>query len=218
MENGASPSQNEMNKSAPHRTQPLSAHPESKSPPRSEKENADSQRAPPPKDAKKSTSSDGYLTRSRFIPVLTDQTIRNHWPKLPERAQPIIDMIVEQPYEFDMGTSESRRRRRRRPRRSISLPLDLTRLIEQNGLESYASLTRNAISRSDKDYDKISYMMDSIVFDQMTMIASREAMIRPWNPSLLNRSSSKGSYPYPSVGIARRLRNCTAPFDGRLSG
>jgi hypothetical protein len=42
-------------------------------------------------------------------------------------------------------------------------------------------------------------MMDSIVFDTMTMIGSREALIRPWDPSLLNRASSKGSYPYLSV-------------------
>ncbi len=72
-------------------------------------------------------------------------------------------------------------------------------MIKQQGLEQYASLTRNAIEKSDKDYDKISYMMDSIVFDKMTMIGSREALIRPWNPSLLNRASSKGFYPYPSV-------------------
>ncbi len=44
-------------------------------------------------------------------------------------------------------------------------------------------------------------MMDSIVFDQMTMIGSREAIIRPWNPSLLNRASSKGPYPYPAVNL-----------------
>jgi hypothetical protein len=43
--------------------------------------------------------------------------------------------------------------------------------------------------------------MDSIVFDKMTMIGSREALIRPWDPSLLNRASSNGSYPYPSVNI-----------------
>jgi len=42
-------------------------------------------------------------------------------------------------------------------------------------------------------------MMDSIVFDKMTMIGSREAMLRPWDPSLLNRASSKGLYPFPSV-------------------
>lgn len=44
-------------------------------------------------------------------------------------------------------------------------------------------------------------MMDSIVFDQMTMIGGREALIRPWNPSLLNRTSSKGFYPYRSVTV-----------------
>lgn len=44
-------------------------------------------------------------------------------------------------------------------------------------------------------------MMDSIVFDKMTMIGCREALIRPWNPSLLNQASSKGFYPYPSVSI-----------------
>ena len=42
-------------------------------------------------------------------------------------------------------------------------------------------------------------MMDSIVFDQMTMIGGREATIRPLDPSLLNRASSKGQYPFPSV-------------------
>lgn len=76
---------------------------------------------------------------------------------------------------------------------------DLDHLLKQNNLEESASFTRNAIEKSGKDYDQISYMMDSIVFDQMTMIGSREALIRPWDPSLLNRSSSKGSYPYPSV-------------------
>lgn len=45
--------------------------------------------------------------------------------------------------------------------------------------------------------------MDSIVFDQMTMIGSREALLRPWNPSLLNRASSKGPYPYPAVNGRR---------------
>ena len=204
MDNSTTPSQNDMSKSVTRRPEPSSMDAGSKSSPRPEKESADSHRSPSRNDAKKPSSPDGYLTRSRFIPVLTDQSIRQHWPKLPERASSIIEMIVQQPYEFDMGTSESRRFRLRRP---ISLLSDLTRLIEQNGLESYASLTRHAIGRSEKDYDKISYMMDSIVFDQMTMIASREAMIRPWNPSLLNRSSSKGSYPYPSVGIARPLMN-----------
>jgi len=47
--------------------------------------------------------------------------------------------------------------------------------------------------------------MDSIVFDQMTMIGSREALIRPWDPSLLNRASSKGSYPYPSVNLLFKI-------------
>lgn len=209
--NDASPSQSDNNQSAPRRGQPSSTPADSKSSDRLEKESADGHRPPSPKDEKKPSSPDGYLTRSRFIPVLTHQTIRSHWPKLPDRATPIIDLIVQQPYEFDMGTSESRRLARHR---SIVLLLDLTRLIDQNGLASYASLTRNAIGRSEKDYDQISYMMDSIVFDQMTMIASREALIRPWNPSLLNRTSSKGSYPYPSVGMARRLLNDIVTFHG----
>lgn len=59
------------------------------------------------------------------------------------------------------------------------------------------------MEKSGKDYDQISYMMDSIVFDQMTLIGSREAFIRPWDPSLLNRTSSKGSYPYPSVNLCK---------------
>lgn len=124
----------------------------------------------------------GYLPKSRYISLTSEQIIRDNWPKLSSRATPIIDAILNQPYEFDNGSN-------------------ISRLVQQNNLEQYASLTRNAIEKSDKDYDKISYMMDSIVFDKMTMIGSREALIRPWDPSLLNRASSKGAYPYPSVNM-----------------
>ncbi|CAF0712063.1 unnamed protein product [Adineta steineri] len=121
----------------------------------------------------------GSLTKSRYISFISEQTIRDNWPKLSQRARPIIEEIVNKPYEFDNGTH-------------------LDHLIKQNGLEQYSLLTRNAIEKSDKDYDKLSYMMDSIVFDNMTMIGCREAFIRPWDPSLLNRASSKGFYPYRS--------------------
>ncbi|UJR29195.1 hypothetical protein I4U23_010409 [Adineta vaga] len=121
----------------------------------------------------------GYLTKSRYITFISEQTIRENWPKLSQRSMPIIEAMINQPIEFDNGTH-------------------LDRLRKQNNLEYYSSLTRNAIEKSNKDYDKISYMMDSIVFDNMTMIGSREALIRPWDPSLLNRASSKGTYPYIS--------------------
>ncbi|CAF4275921.1 unnamed protein product, partial [Rotaria sp. Silwood2] len=121
----------------------------------------------------------GYLTKSRYISFMSEKSIHDNWSKLSQRATPIIEAIINQPYEFDNGTN-------------------VDRLIKQNNLEQYASLTRNAIEKSDKDYDKICYMMDSIVFDKMTMIGCREALIRPWNPSLLNRASSKGFYPFLS--------------------
>jgi hypothetical protein len=146
----------------------------------------------------------GYLTKSRYISFLSDQTIRNNWPKLSSRSIPIIESIVNQPLEFDNGTSKKILKKKGfliEIEFFISKKKDIDRLIKQNGLEQYASLTRNAIEKSGKDYDKISYMMDSIVFDKMTMIGSREALIRPWDPSLLNRSSSKGYYPYPSVNL-----------------
>jgi hypothetical protein len=132
----------------------------------------------------KFSSPPGYLTKSRYITVISEQTIHENWPKLSQRATPIIEKMINQPLDFDNGKG-------------------IDRLIKQNSLEQYASATRNAIEKSDKDYDKMSYMMDSIVFDKMTMIGSREALIRPWDPSLLNRASSKGSYPYPSVNIYR---------------
>ncbi|CAF3532893.1 unnamed protein product [Rotaria sp. Silwood1] len=121
----------------------------------------------------------GYLTKSRYISFISEQSIRDNWPKLSQRAISIIDAIINQPFDFDSGTN-------------------IDRLIKQNNLEQYALLTRNAIEKSNKDYDKICYMMDSIVFDKMTMIGCREAYIRPWNPSLLNRASSKGFYPFVS--------------------
>ncbi|CAF1215332.1 unnamed protein product [Rotaria sordida] len=120
-----------------------------------------------------------YLTKSRYISFISEQSIRDNWSKLSQRVQSIIEVIINQPYQFDNGTN-------------------IDRLIKQNNLEQYALLTRNAIEKSDKDYDKICYMMDSIVFDKMTMIGCREALIRPWNPSLLNRASSKGFYPFLS--------------------
>jgi hypothetical protein len=75
-------------------------------------------------------------------------------------------------------------------------------------------MTRKAIERADKDYDRICYMMDSVVFERMTLIGSREALIRPWDPSLLNRASSTGPYPALSVRVTRRR---TTPTDGHVS-
>ncbi|CAF4165102.1 unnamed protein product [Rotaria socialis] len=120
-----------------------------------------------------------YLTKSRYILFISEQSIRGNWPNLSPQATSIIETIINQPFEFDHGTN-------------------IDHLIQQNNLEQYASLARNAIKKSDKDYDKLCYMMDSIVFDKMSMIGCREALIRPWNPSLLNQASSIGLYPYPS--------------------
>ncbi|CAF2095392.1 unnamed protein product [Rotaria magnacalcarata] len=120
-----------------------------------------------------------YLTKSRYILFISEQSIRDNWPNLSPQATSIIEKIINQPFEFDHGTN-------------------IDHLIQQNNLEQYASLARNAIKKSDKDYDKLCYMMDSIVFDKMTMIGCREALIRPWNASLLNQASSTALYPYPS--------------------
>lgn len=48
----------------------------------------------------------GYLTKSRYISFLSDQTIRENWPKLAQRSSALIDAIVNQPLEFDRGTSD----------------------------------------------------------------------------------------------------------------
>jgi hypothetical protein len=48
----------------------------------------------------------GYLTKSRYISLLSDQTIRENWPKLSQRSIPVIESIVNQPLEFDNGTSK----------------------------------------------------------------------------------------------------------------
>jgi hypothetical protein len=51
----------------------------------------------------------GHLTKSRYIPLVSEQTIRNNWPKLSQRATPIIESIVNQPFEFDNGTSNKKK-------------------------------------------------------------------------------------------------------------
>ncbi len=51
----------------------------------------------------------GYLTKSRYISLLSEQTIRDHWPKLSQRSTSIIDAMVNQPLEFDHGTSKTTR-------------------------------------------------------------------------------------------------------------
>ncbi len=48
----------------------------------------------------------GYLTKSRYILLLSEQTIRDNWPKLSSRSIPIIESIINQPLEFDNGTSK----------------------------------------------------------------------------------------------------------------
>ncbi len=48
----------------------------------------------------------GYLTKSRYISLLSNQTIRDNWPKLSSRSTPIIESIINQPIEFDNGTSK----------------------------------------------------------------------------------------------------------------
>ncbi len=50
----------------------------------------------------------GYLTKSRYISLLSDQIIHDNWPKLSQRSTPVIDAIVNQPLEFDNGTSKIR--------------------------------------------------------------------------------------------------------------
>lgn len=146
----------------------------------------------------------GYLPKSRYISTLNEETIRKHWPKF---SPSIVESIVQQPFQFDKGTS-----RNSLPLRLPSSPSrrtkDLDRLIKEENLETFASLTRNAVENRSKDYDKICSMMDSIVFEPMTMIGSREALIRPVDPSLLNRASSSGAYPFPSVrseSVRRRV-------------
>lgn len=48
----------------------------------------------------------GYLTKSRYILLLSDQTIRENWPKLAQRSSALLDAIVNHPFEFDRGTSK----------------------------------------------------------------------------------------------------------------
>ncbi len=48
----------------------------------------------------------GSLTKSRYISLLSDQIIRDNWPKLSSRSTPIIESIINQPIEFDNGTSK----------------------------------------------------------------------------------------------------------------
>jgi len=48
----------------------------------------------------------GYLTKSRYISLLSDQIIRDNWPKLSSRSTSIIESIINQPIEFDNGTSK----------------------------------------------------------------------------------------------------------------
>lgn len=48
----------------------------------------------------------GYLTKSRYILFLSDQTIRENWPKLAQRSSTLLDAIVNHPFEFDRGTSK----------------------------------------------------------------------------------------------------------------
>ncbi|CAF0993185.1 unnamed protein product [Adineta ricciae] len=143
----------------------------------------------------------GYLTKSRYVTYISEQTIRDNWPKLSQNALPLVEAIIKQPIDFDNGTRAHIINFLVKINLLSSFPYkktDLERLIQQHGLEQYASSTRNATENPSKDYDKISYMMDSIVFNNMTMIGSREALIRPWDPSLLNRASSKGTYPFIS--------------------
>ena len=49
-----------------------------------------------------------YLTKSRYILLLSEQVIRANWPQLPQRATPIIETILNQPIEFDSGTSKKK--------------------------------------------------------------------------------------------------------------
>jgi hypothetical protein len=53
----------------------------------------------------------GYLTKSRYISLMSEQTIRDSWPKLSQRATPIIDAIVNQPIEFDYGKSNKKKKK-----------------------------------------------------------------------------------------------------------
>jgi hypothetical protein len=53
----------------------------------------------------------GYLTKSRYISLLSEQTIRDNWPKLSQRATPIIEAIVNQPFGFDNGTRKNNKKK-----------------------------------------------------------------------------------------------------------
>lgn len=57
----------------------------------------------------KSSLPPGHLTKSRYITFISEQTIRDNWPKLSARAAPIIDAIIAQPIEFDNGTRNGQR-------------------------------------------------------------------------------------------------------------
>ncbi|CAF1047040.1 unnamed protein product [Didymodactylos carnosus] len=120
-----------------------------------------------------------YMTKSRYILFISDRTINDHWKNFKQKNHPVLQTILQTPLEIEDGNA-------------------IPRLVERRSdLKHYYSNYRNAIS-SPSDYDQISYMMDSIAFPNMTMIGSREAVIRPWDPCLLNRASSSGPYRFPA--------------------
>ena len=47
----------------------------------------------------------GYLTKSRYILNINQNLINQKWPKLLATMKPIIELIIDQPFEFDKGTS-----------------------------------------------------------------------------------------------------------------
>ena len=59
---------------------------------------------------KLSSLPNGYLTKSRYISLLSNQTIRDNWPRLSSKSAPIIESILNQPFEFDKGTSIKKNR------------------------------------------------------------------------------------------------------------
>jgi hypothetical protein len=46
-----------------------------------------------------------YLTKSRYISMITEETLRHNWPKLPVRVTPMLQSMIRRPVDFDNGTS-----------------------------------------------------------------------------------------------------------------